>query len=222
MVIAFLIYDALRQRSAGTRLQGVAVPPLLVLLAFPLAFIATSALGLAAYRVNADSDKMVRVVDRTNLKGLAVPAEPDGVLAAFAAGNAGYALFNRSRAVRPQYDLSPFEYVQTILEAADLMAGKRDRHSRVALLDQVNPMPFMLGLPPARGVNLWLADTKDIPPAERFFADVDYVLIPKFSTHSPTNDVVTAAYKPYLKEHFRHSEEGPSWFLLSRNGPLDK
>jgi hypothetical protein len=222
MVIAFLIYDALRQRSAGARLQGAAAAPLLVLLAFPLAAIAASALSLAAYRINADSDKMVRVVDHTNLKGLAVPAEPDGVLAAFAAGNGGYALLNRSRAVYPQYELSPFEYVQTILEAADLMAGKRYRRGGIALLDQVNPMPFVLGLPPARGANLWLADTKDVPPVERFLADIDYVLIPKFSTHSPTKDVLTAAYTPYLKEHFRHSEESPSWFLLSRDGPLDK
>ncbi len=221
MVIAFLIYDALRQRSAGTRLQGVAAAPLLVLLAFPLAFIATSALSLAAYRIKADNDKMVLVVDRTNLKGLAVPAEPDGLLAAFAAGNGGYALFNRSRAVSTQHELSPFEYVQTILEAADLMAGKRYRRGGIALLDQVNPMPFVLGLPPARGVNLWLGDTSPVPPVERFFADIDYVLIPKFSTHSPTKDVLIAAYMPYLKEHFRHSEESQSWFLLSRDGTLD-
>jgi hypothetical protein len=222
MVIAFLIYDALRQRSADPRRQGLAAAPLLVLLAFPLASVATSVLSLAAYRINADSDKMVRVVDRTNLKGLAVPAEPDGVLAAFAAGDGGYALLNRSRAVRPQYDLSPFEYVQTILEAADLMAGKRSRRSGIALLDQVNPMPFVLGLPPARGVNLWLADTKDIPPVERFFADVEYVLIPKFATHGPTKAVLTAAYTPYLKEHFHPGEESPSWFLLVRDGALDK
>jgi hypothetical protein len=218
MVIAFLIYDALRQRSASTRLQGVAAAPLL-LLAFPLAYIATSALSLVAYRINADSDKMVQVVDRTNLKGLAVPAEPDGLLAAFAAGNGGYALFNRSRAVFPQHELSPFEYVQTILEAADLMAGKRYRRGGIALLDQVNPMAFMLGLPPVRGVNLWLGDTHEVPPVERFFADVDYVLIPKFSTHSPTTDVLAAAYTPFLEQHFLYSEERPSWFLLSRDGP---
>jgi hypothetical protein len=221
MVIAFLIYDALRQHPRGGRLDGVAAAPLLVLLAFPLAFIAASALSLAAYRINAESDKMVRVIDRTNLKGLAVPAEPDGVLAGFAAGNGGYALFNRTRAVIPQFDMSPFEYVQTILEAADLMAGKRYLRG-VALLDQVNPMPFVLGMPPSRGANLWLADTKDVPPVERFFADVDYVLIPKFSTHNATKEVLRAAYEPYLKEHFRHSEESQSWFLLSRDGPLDK
>ena len=221
MVIAFLIYDALRQHPSGGRLPGVAAVPLLVLLAFPLAFIAASALDLAAYRINANSDKMVLVVDRTNLKGLAVPAEPDGVLAGFSAGNGGYALFNRSRAVIPQFGISPFEYVQTILEAADLMAGKRYLRG-VALLDQVNPMPFVLGMPPSRGVNLWLAVTNDVPPAERFFADVDYVLIPKFSTDKATKEVLNAAYMPYLKEHFRHSEESPSWFLLSRDDPLNQ
>ena len=31
-----------------------------------------------------------------------------------------------------------------------------------------------------------------------------------------------AAYMPYLKEHFSHSEESQSWFLLSRDGPPDK
>jgi hypothetical protein len=62
MVIAFLIYDALLQRSAGTRLRGVAAAPLLVLMAFPLAFVAASALSLAAYRIKADNDKMVLVV----------------------------------------------------------------------------------------------------------------------------------------------------------------
>ena len=100
------------------------------------------------------------------------------------------------------------------------MAGKRYRHGGIALLDQVNPMPFVLGLPPARGENLWLFDTLPVPPVE-LFADIDYVLIPKFSTHSPTKDVLAAAYTPYLKEHFRHSEESQSWFLLSRDGPLD-
>ena len=152
MVIAFLIYDTLRQLPSGERLSGMAAVPLLVLLAFPLAFIAASAFNLAAYRINANSDKMVSVVDQTNLKGLAVPAEPDSVLAAFSAGNGGYALFNRSRAVIPQFDMSPFEYIQTILEAADLMAGKRYLRG-VALLDQVNPMPFVLGMPPSRGAN---------------------------------------------------------------------
>jgi hypothetical protein len=71
-------------------------------------------------------------------------------------------------------------------------------------------------------VRLWLGDTSQVPPAERFFADIDYVLIPKFSTHSPTKDVLLAAYTPHLNEHFRHGEESQSWFLLSRDGPLDK
>ena len=69
MVIAFLIYDTLRQLPSGERLSGMAAVPLLVLLAFPLAFIAASAFDLAAYRINANSDKMVRVVDRNQPQG---------------------------------------------------------------------------------------------------------------------------------------------------------
>jgi len=221
MVIAFLLYDALRQRFAGERFDGVMVP-LLVLLAFPLSYVGTSALSLAGYRINADSEKMVRVVDRTNLKGLAVPAEEDGLLAAFAAGNVGYPLLNRSRAIYPQFELSPFEYVGTILEAANLLTGKRYRRGGIALFDQVNPLPFMLGLRPPRGENLWLGTTKPILPVEQFFADIDYVLIPKFSTHSPTTEAIAIAYAPYLKEHFRRAEESPSWFLLSRKSTVDQ
>jgi len=221
MVIAFLLYDALRQRFAGERFDGVMVL-LLALLAFPLSYVGTSTLSLAGYHINADSEKMVRVVDRTNLKGLAVPAEEDGLLAAFAAGNVGYPLLNRSRAVYPQFELSPFEYVGTILEAANLLTGKQYRLGGIALFDQVNPLPFMLGLPPPRGENLWLGTTKPILLAERFFADVDYVLIPKFSTHSPTTEAIATAYASYLKEHFRRAEESPSWFLLSRKSTIDQ
>jgi len=221
MVVAFLLYDALRQKFADERFDG-GVVPLLVLLAFPLSYVSTSTLSLAAYRVNAGSEKALRVVDRTNLKGLAVPAEQDGLLAAFAAGNAGYSLLNRSRVNYLQFELSPFEYVGTILEAADLLAGKRFQRGGIALFDQVNPLPFMLGLPPPRGGNLWMGTTKPIPPAERFFADIDYVLVPKFSTDSSATKAVTIAYAPYLKEHFRRTDESPSWFLLSREGTIDQ
>jgi hypothetical protein len=220
-VIAFLLYDALRQWFAGERFAGVVVP-LLVLLAFPLSYIGTSTLSLAAYRINAGSEKMVGVVDHTNLKGLAVPAEEDGLLAAFSAGNVGYPLLNRSRAIYPQFELSPFEYVGTILEAADLLTGKRYRRGGIALFDQVNPLPFMLGLAPPRGENLWLYSTRPILPAQQFFADIDYVLIPKFSTHSPTTKAIAIAYADYLKEHFRRAGESQSWFLLSREKTIDQ
>ena len=196
--------------------------PLLVLLAFPLSYIGTSTLSLAAYRFNAASDRGVRVVESTNLKGLAVPREEDGLLEAFSAGNAGHALLNRSRAVYAQFELSPFEYVETILEAAHLMAGRRYERGGIAVFDQVNPLPFMLGLPPPRGGNLWLGTTKPIPPAERFFAEIDYVLVPKFSTDSPTTKAITNAYAPYLDEHFRRVEESRSWFLFARDDRRSK
>lgn len=221
MVVAFLLYDAIRQRFAGERFDGAMVA-LLILLAFPISYIGTSTLSLVAYHYNAGSEKAVRVVDRTNLKGLAVPVEEDGLLADFAAGNVGYPLLNRSRAVYSQFELSPFEYVETILEAADLLTGRRYPRGGVAVLDQVNPLPFVLGWPPPRGENLWQDPTKPVRPAEQFFAEVDYVLIPKFSTKSPSTKAITRAYMPYLNEHFRRVEESPSWFLLSRGNRIDQ
>lgn len=221
MVVAFLLYDAIRQRFGSDR-SGGAMVPLLMLLTFPLSYIGTSTLSLVAYHYNAGSEKAVRVVDHTNLKGLAVPVEEDGLLADFAAGNVGYPLLNRSRAVYSQFELSPFEYVETIVEAADLLTGRRYPRGGVAVLDQVNPLPFVLGWRPPRGENLWQDTTKPVRPAEQFFAEVDYVLIPKFSTNSPATKAITRAYRPYLDTHFHQVEESPSWFLLSRGSRLDQ
>jgi hypothetical protein len=71
-----------------------------------------------------------------------------------------------------------------------------DDQCSVVLLDQANPLPFMLGLEPPRGGNLWSGAAAPVQPAEQVFAGADCVLIPKFSTYD---------------------EESQSWFLLRRH-----
>jgi hypothetical protein len=217
VVIAFLFYDVIRERRVQRR-NGGSIALLLSLLIFPLLAITTSMGSLAGYHAKAMRPTL-QTVDRTNLRGLAVPTEKGGLLAAFAHGNGDYRLLNRARVVGTRYELSPAEYVETLLEAVALLAEVPGGRSGIALLDQVNPLPFMLGVAPPRGGNLWSGAGVPVQPAAQFFADVDRVLIPKFSTYSPWTEAATAEYGPYLTRHFPLRTESGSWILFSRAAP---
>ncbi len=144
IVIAFLLYDQIRARFGPT------VPALPVLMVFPLFTIGASAFSVAGYHARAGREELLQVVERTQLKGLAVPAERRSRLAAFADGRPSHQLLNWARARAPRFELSPAEYVETIMEAAALVGSGRHRRGGVVVLDQVNPFPFMLGWPPPR------------------------------------------------------------------------
>ena len=214
LVIAFLLYDALR---AAPRQAGRAVM-LAALLAFPLAVIVSSATSAVGYYNRTRAGYMLKV-DATNLGGLAVPREPDGVIESFGGNHGSYRLLNRARATRPRYELSPFEYVQTLQEAAALLREHGRAQGRIALLDQVNPLPFMLGLEPPRGGNLWSGVGAPALPAEAWLAEADHVLIPKFSTAIAWTERAQGLYGGYLDQHFPYRVEGRSWFVLSRRAP---
>ena len=208
VVIAFLLYQVLQ------RLQAAAVL-LCALLLFPLAAIVSSTVSIAGYHSRTAAGYL-RIVETTNLRGLAVPAEPDGVIAAFASGREGPRLLNRARAVRPRYELSPYEYVQTLEEAATLLRDNGLASGKIAVFDQVNPLPFMLGLEPPRGSNLWSGFGAPTLPAETYLADVDRILIPKFSTNIAWTQTAQSVYAGYLAAHFEPRTEGRSWIVLTR------
>jgi hypothetical protein len=150
-----------------------------------------------------------------------VPREPDGLLAAFADGSAGHSLLNRARSVPVRFELSPTEYVETLMEAAALLADGRHRRGGIVVLDQVNPFPFMLGWPPPRGGYLWSGPGAPIQPPAVVFAEADHVLIPKFSTYSVWTERARLEYGAYLSQIFRVSEETQSWIVLSRESAID-
>jgi hypothetical protein len=212
IVIAFLLYDQIRERF------GPAVPALAVLMIFPLFAIGASALSLAGYHARAGHEELLQVVERTQLKGLAVPGERPGLLAAFADGRPNRALLNWARAAQPRFELSPTEYVATLVEAATLLASGRHRAGGIVVLDQVNPLPFMLGWPPPRGGNLWSGPGAPVQPASEVFAEADHVLIPIFSTYSAWTERARLEYGAYLSQNFRASDETQSWIVLSRTG----
>lgn len=208
VVTAFLFHAQLQRRAAPPAF-GLAV------LVFPLAAIVASATSLADYHTRLGAGYM-RVVEATNLKGLAVPMEPEGLLADVATGRDRERLFGRIRAVRPRYELSPYEYVETLTDAVRLLQENGLANGRIAVLDQVDPLPFMLGLEPPRGGNIWSGAGAPTPPAEAYLGEVDHVLIPKFSTNLAWTEKARATYGAYLAAYFPRRQESGAWTLLSR------
>lgn len=214
LVAVFLLYDHLRRDAAAVGRQG-STWVLLAILVFPAASVVAQATSMAFYYKGATSGAPLFVVERTNLRGLAVPFKPDGMRADSARG-ADYTWLTRSRSIGASPRLSQFDYVQSLLEAASLFGVAEGRPGGIVLLDQVNPLPFMLDRRPPRGGNLWLDTGFPWPSAETMFRDANYVLIPKLSTAADVTREAVRRYGAYLARYFPLRSESPGWTLLSR------
>ncbi len=221
-VAAFLLYDHFRTESVAGVQRGL-LWVLVALLMFPLAVVAHETMSLASYHRRATNSALYFVVDRTNLRGLAVPSEPETLQRPSSSRvSPNYMWLSRARSIGANLQLSQFRYVQTLLEAAALFEGANQRPGGILVLDQVNPFPFVLGRPPPRGVSLWLDTGLPWQPAQVMFEDANYVLVPKFSTFDDVTNEAIAQYGAYLTQHFPVRLETPSWTLLSRVTPISK
>jgi hypothetical protein len=210
IVVAFLLYHEIRERF------GPAVPASAVLMVFPLFSIGASALSLLSYHAYSQRSEGLQVVDQTQLIGLAVPAERQDLLAAFAEGKPDHTLLNRARAEGPRFELSPAEYIETLLEAAAFFQNGQQPPGSIVVLDQVNPLPFMLGWTPPTGGNLWSGPSAPVQSTGEVFADAEYVLIPKFSTYGAWTERAQIEYGRYLSRNFPIRQETRSWIVLRR------
>jgi len=158
------------------------------------------------------------VVTTTNLQGLAVPVDDDDILDVVAAGQNERDFFSRIRASQNS-ELSQREYIKTILALADFLRDREAASARTVVIDQVNPLPFVLGTPAPRGGNLWSGDTAWRPPEEALH-EVDYVAIPRFPTRRAALIGGLEAYREYLSAHFVYRYETPYWTVLQhRSAP---
>lgn len=218
IVVLCLLYDGLSRRRFGAPLayRRSRLPLMAAVLLLPTLSILAAAATLVGYHRKAAHATNLYTVAETNLRGLAVPRDrADDLLRRFADGTASPASFSQARAERPRFELTQFEYVQTILEAADLVSVAAPAGSRVLLLDQINPLPFMLGMKAPRGANLWNGSGAPMQPARVVLDDADLVLVPKFPIYAA---VAAASLKHYSGELaiFTHCRESRSWILLSR------
>lgn len=113
-------------------------------------------------------------------------------------------------------ELTQYEYAQSLLDAVALFDDPRRHEGAMALLDQVNPLPFMLQRPPLRGGALWLDLHFPWPPAEAALGDAAYVLVPKFPIYRAATEAALARYGAYIARHFPVRAENRSWLLYSR------
>jgi hypothetical protein len=209
-VANFLAYAELRRNLAG---HSGAAWALLALLMLPLAGVAAAGASLVSYFDAAHRTADLFVVDRTNLRGLAVPKIRED---AVANTDAAYMWVNRIRSIGGNERLSQYDYVQSIMEAAALFDDRPDRYGPVLVLDQVSPMSFVLGRRPPRGTALWMDTSFPWQPAEVALAEVRHVLVPKLSTYVDLTDEAVARYGNYLEAHFPERSETPNWLLFSR------
>jgi hypothetical protein len=192
IVSLFLLYHHMQADTALRR----AAPALFV---FPLWLTVAAMASLVAYHLAAARKDELVAVDRTNLQGLAVPA-----------GDFPH----------PVDPIDQDDYVETILEAADLLKRTESGGQGAVLFDQVDPMAFVLGVPPRHGARLWLDPGFPWPQPEKLFAGSNDVLIPKRPVSEDVKREALELYGPYLARHFRHRAESKNWTLLSR--ALDK
>jgi hypothetical protein len=91
IVAAFVLYDHVHQRWSSS------VPALPMLALFVLGSVGASAYSLVSYSAQSARGDALQVVTATQIKGLAVPAEPPGLLAAFASDQPTPGLLNAAR-----------------------------------------------------------------------------------------------------------------------------
>ena len=218
IVPALLISVAICDRARAARddqsrhmiaLIGATLSPLVL-------FIFGANVTLIGYHMKARQTAGTFVVADTNLRGLAVPLDRDNAITDFATGRYSPALFGRLRNNHVRFELSQNEYVLTILELAELLRARGAAASSVVVIDQVNPLPFVMGARPPRRGNLWWAEGIAWRAPEEAFGEADYVAIPRFPTRSAVVDDALTHYRQYLDTDFAPWLESRYWTVLKR------
>jgi hypothetical protein len=215
VVMVLILYDRLRRHFAPVRNRDIA-PLLLTLLFFPLFEASCFGASIAGYHAAASAGRGLYVVDRTHLQGLAVPEGQRGTYLSFS-NTFDYPTRNVLEHTPPRYQLTDYEYLLSLLKAADLL--KEQPPGGIALFDSINPLPFMLGRETPRGANLWSTWNAPRRPAHQYLADVRYVLVPKFSLNPRWTEDLMKLYRGYLADHFETVADTSCWVLLARTGP---
>ena len=217
VVVALLLYDRLRGDPA-TAHPRFSRWMLMALLVLPAASVLKQSAALAGYAYEAvRSTALFTFDDRTALEGLSVPGGSAALMEAAQAYPGAYDVFSAIRASGiGEEEVSQYEYAQSLLDAAALFDHPARGEGAMVVLDQVNPLPFMLRRPPPRGGALWLDLSFPWRSDEETLGDADYVLVPKFPTYRAVTRAAVARYHDYIASHFPVRAENRSWLLYSR------
>jgi hypothetical protein len=204
------VRDARKDQSRhAIALIGATLSPLVL-------FVFYANVTMLGYHWKAQQTAGTFVVADTNLQGLAVPLDRNDVIADFATGRSSPALFGRLRSNHVRYELSQYEYVQTILELVKLLRARGAAAAPVVVIDQVNPLPFVMGARPPRWSNLWWEEGIAWRPPDEAFGEAAYVAIPRFPTRSAVVEDALTQYQQYLDTEFAPWLESRYWTVLKR------
>jgi len=197
------------QSRHAIALIGAASCPLLL-------FVFYANVAVFGYHLKAQQTAEIFVVEDTNLQGLAVPRDRDNVIDEFATDHYSPTLFGRLRTQRVRYELSQYEYIQTVLELVEFLRTYGAAASSVVVIDQVNPLPFAMGARAPRRGNLWWAKEIAWRPPEEAFGDTDYVAIPRFPTSRIVVEQALTHYQEYFATEFTLAFARRYWTVLKR------
>jgi hypothetical protein len=216
-VVAMLLYDHFRGDPATGR-PAASKWVLLALLTLPAAGVLKQVTSLSGYAAEAVRGKRLYTFDRSTALGdLAVPIGTSALIDAVGRDPLDYKLFTAIRAAGVgEFELSQYEYGQTLLDAKELFDDPARREGAIVVLDQVNPVSYMLRRKPARGNTLWLDLRFPWRPPEYAFGDATYVLVPKFPLYRIIATSAFDRYGDYLAQQFPVRAENRSWLLYSR------
>lgn len=112
-------------------------------------------------------------------------------------------------------------------DGLQLLNGKVEQQSRLAVLGYGDAFSSTLGLKPARGMPIWLVpnvsfNTRSHPPSEIVLGNADYVMVP---SPSPSDEgcchefveAIMNIYGSYLRQNFSQIGTSDHWVLHSRN-----
>jgi hypothetical protein len=217
VVVALLLYDQVRGDPALARLPA-SKWMLLALLVLPAAGVLKQSVSLAGYAADAVGSKMLFTSEKgSGLEGLSVPRGSEALMEAVRTRPSDYRLFSAIRAAGVgDEEVSQYEYAQSLIDAAALFGDPTRREGAMVVLDQVNPVPFILRRPPPRGGQLWLDLSFPWPAAEEALGDAVYVMVPKFPTYREVTQAALERYGSYIDSHFPVRAENRSWLLYSR------
>lgn len=176
---------------------GVARPAVLCLSIAPLAVTLFFLSDFAAYWVATRDDALHETLGETNARALAL------------------------RHTGPD-EIATVTYARFGVYARDLarhLAASPGPIGKVAVLEMVNPLPFMLGTEPPRAQDAWWEVTMPLVPPEDRLGDADVLARLRPDLTLETYRQAFEAYEPYIDAHFPVRETAGVWMIYRRQPP---
>jgi hypothetical protein len=112
------------------------------------------------------------------------------------------------------------DYVRSLLDGLVAVRAGCESRDRVSTADFVNPFPALLNMPVGGGAiytdSDLLMSARSHVPAERFFAGIDCVMVPKLPVSYTSRRLFLTVYQGYLQQNYTTIKETAYWTVLRR------